>query len=124
MSALMAGLVLWASRRVIGEVRATPTALEVRTGSRRRRYAWGSLRQLDQREGHWIIQTVDGDLRLPPSMGGKEKLLEAVRNAIEARGRGLALPRLSADVPEAALSRAGAGAVDVERGLSHVDDNG
>jgi hypothetical protein len=108
--------------RRISEVRATPTDLDVHTDTGWRKYPWGGLQRLARRGVFWVVSTVDGDLWLPPRLRNERTLLEAIRYAIEARRRGFALPRMSADVSEAALSRADAGVVDVERGLSRAEE--
>jgi hypothetical protein len=108
--------------RRIAEIRATPTELDVRTDSGWRKYAWHGLRRLVHRKQFWVVSTADGDLWLPPWLSNRETLLAAIRQAIDARQRGFALPRMSADVSQAALSRAGAGEVSVERGLSQAEE--
>lgn len=110
-------------RREAREVRATTTALDVRTASGWRRYPWGGLHRVVRHSAFWVVHTVDGDLCLPKELSHVQTLLGAIRNAIHARHRGYALPRMGEDVPDAALSRAVAGKVSVERGLSRADDD-
>jgi hypothetical protein len=112
----------WRRGRRIRELRATPDALDVRSDTGRRKYAWGSLHSVVQRGVYTVVSTDDGDLWLPPGLSNEKWLMAAVRGAIRAGERGLALPRMSADVPQAALSRAGACGVSVERGLSVADE--
>jgi len=108
--------------RQMREIRATPRELDVRTGRGWRKYAWGGLHGLEKRGEVWIAKSVDGDIVLLPQLRNREKVLEAIRNAIDARQRGFALPRMSADVPQAALSRAMAGEASAERGLSRAEE--
>jgi hypothetical protein len=109
------------SRR-IREVRATPTELDVRFDTGWRRYAWGGIYSFVPRGLYWMVSTVEGDLLLPPFVNRGRTLLEAMREAIDARQRGFALPRMSADIPDAALSRAASAEVTIERGLSRAED--
>jgi hypothetical protein len=106
----------------ISEVRASPTDLDVRSDTGWHKYPWGGLLRLVPRGRFWVVSTVDGDLWLPPGLKHGKTLLAAIRQAIEARQRGFALPRMSADVSQAALSRAEAGAMDAERGLSVAEE--
>jgi hypothetical protein len=112
----------WRRGRRIREVRATPDELDVRSDTGWRKYAWGSLHSVVQRSVYTVVSTDDGDLWLPPGLSNEKWLMAAVRGAIRAGERGLALPRMSADVPEAALSRAGAAEVSLERGLSQAEE--
>jgi hypothetical protein len=112
---------MWRGRR-ISEIRATPTELDVRTDTGWRKYAWTGLRRVVRRDNYWVVNTVDGDLLLPPLLSSRETLLAAICQAIDARQRGFALPRMSADVPQAALSRAEGGEVSLERGLSQAEE--
>ncbi|MBI5831655.1 MAG: hypothetical protein HZB16_04995 [Armatimonadetes bacterium] len=103
--------------RRVREVRATPASLDVRSEAGWHTYAWGGLRSVSKRGLFWVVATTDGDLWLPPRLVGGERLLHAIREAIKARRQGFELPRLTGDVPEAALSRAEL-RVETERALS------
>jgi hypothetical protein len=115
--ALLAPVLLGMLSLVVSEVRALPEGLDVRRGRRWQRYAWGSLWSLQRRGGDWRLETRDGPVPLPSWLAGRDRLLEVIRKAIAAREAGQALPRMAADVPESALSRAEA-QVDAGRGLS------
>jgi hypothetical protein len=104
------------------EVRATPTELDVRTDFGWHRYAWGGIHGVVERLGFAQVTTVDGDLWLPFDLTHDDRLLSALRAAIDARRRGMALPPAPAEVSDAALSRAGEAELSVERGLSVVED--
>ena len=108
--------------RRTSKVRATPTTLAVRTDAGWRQHAWGSFENLFQVGGLWVATTVDGDVWLPKDLTHLDTLLAAIRKAIDARRDGFALPRMGADVPDAALSRAASAEVTVERGLSRADE--
>jgi hypothetical protein len=108
--------------RQLREIRATGTDLDVRTGAGWHRYAWGGLQNLIQRGAFWVVSTVDGDLWLPPGLTNLDRLLPAIRKAIAAREQGLALPRMTADVPDAAISLSAAAPPSEERGLSRAED--
>ncbi|MBI5831661.1 MAG: hypothetical protein HZB16_05025 [Armatimonadetes bacterium] len=103
--------------RRVREVRATADGLEAHSGAGWQRYAWGGLKSLRRIGVFWVVTSTDGDLWLPPGLAHRERLLHAIRQAIEARQAGFSLPRMSGEVPAAALSRA-ALSVDAERGLS------
>jgi hypothetical protein len=106
----------------IQDLRATPTELDVRTEAGWRKYAWSSFQSVQRSGNVWVASTADGDLWLPTDLPHLPTLLSAIRHAIDARQRGLALPRMSADIPDSALSRAGSDDVSIERGLSRADD--
>jgi hypothetical protein len=103
------------------EVRAGGAELDVRTAAGWRRQAWSGLRSLARRGQFWVVETADGELWLPPELTNLELLLHAIRQAIDARSQGLVLPRMTADVPAAALSLSAAAAAD-GRGLSRADE--
>lgn len=102
----------------VDEVRATGTELEVHSDTGWHRYAWGGLRQLTTLYEFRVVSTPDGDLWLPPDLTDRDRLLFAMRQAIDARQQGQALPRLTAGVPETALSLARSGTTEADRGLS------
>ncbi len=107
----------------IEAVRATADALEVQDARGRwRRFAWGSLRYLIPFGRFQVLSTPEGDVALPPRLTNADRLLGAIEQAIAARRRGLALPRMTGEgVPEGAISRAGAVEAAVERGLSRSE---
>ena len=107
----------------IREVRATPAEVNVRTDTGLRKCAWGDIRCLHRRGTFWIAGTIKGDLWLPPDLSNRDALLSAIRQAVDARQRGFALPRMTADIPDAALSRAASAEVSTDRGLSRADDD-
>ncbi len=103
--------------RGISQIRATADCLEVRGTEGWRSYAWGGIKSLRRVGVFWVATTTEGDLWLPPDLRCRERLLAAMRGAIDARRQGFTLPRLTGDVPAAALSPAVL-RVDAERGLS------
>jgi hypothetical protein len=105
------------------EVCAKPECLEVRTGNHRLllRLAWGSLWSLSNETHGWLLRTRDGDLMLSTRLSNFERLRSAIYRAIEANQSGQALPRMTDEVPDAALSRAEA-TVEVDRGLSAAEE--
>ncbi len=111
----------WRADRRVRRVVATPEALEVELPGARRRYPWGSVRQVARRGLYWVITTSHGDIWLPPLLAGRRPLLRAVANAIDARRQGMALPRMGGDVPAGAISRV-ALELDADRGLSRGDE--
>ncbi len=112
-----------ASEQQVEAVRATADALEVQDARGRwRRFAWGSLRRLTPFGRFQVLSTPEGDVALPPRLTNADRLLGAIEQAIAARRRGLALPRMTGEgVPEGAISRASEVEVAVERGLSRPD---
>lgn len=109
---------------LVDRFRATPESLEFHHLEHGwQSCAWGSLRELTADGRAWLLTTSRGDYRLDRSLTHLEPLLDAVRQALAARRGGLALPRLSGDVPETALSRARV-EVDAQRGLSRGEEPG
>ncbi|MBI5835156.1 MAG: hypothetical protein HZB16_22860 [Armatimonadetes bacterium] len=106
-------------RRVL-EIQARGAELDVLTDEGWRRYAWGSFLSLGQRGLFWVIGTPQGDIWLPPGLPQLERLLRAVQSSIEARKRGWSMPRMTADVSEAAISLVREQSSEVERGISPV----
>lgn len=116
----------WLARRLLAkrpesgqvcEVRATPCAIEMRTYAGWRTVPWGAI--VGRRGGRLAtaLTTLRGDFILPFNLSQRSRLLAALDQAIAARRAGLTLPRLTGDIPEAALSPAEL-RVDAERGLS------
>lgn len=103
--------------RRVREVRAGIEGLSVRSSAGWRSLSWAGLREVGRRGLFRVVTSDEGDLWLPPGLRGGERLLNAIGGAIRARERGYLLPRLSAEVPDGALSAAEC-AVDEARGLS------
>ena len=55
---------------------------------------------------------------LPPGLPELERLLRAVQSSIDARRQGWSMPRMTADVSEAAISLVREQSVEGERGIS------
>lgn len=104
-------------RRVL-EIQARGAELDVLTDTGWRRYAWGSFLSLTQRGLYWAIGTPQGDIWLPPGLPELERLLRAVQSSIDARRQGWSMPRMTADVSEAAISLVREQSVEGERGIS------
>jgi hypothetical protein len=107
----------------VAELRARGDGLELRARGRWRRLAWGALLGLERRRWHWLLRTDAGRFRLPAGLTQLDRLLPAIRQAIAAREQGLALPRMTADVPDAAISLSAAQSPGEERGLSRFEDS-
>ena len=120
-------ITFWAIRRYgakrpeyarVLEARASSEALSVRTDSGWRNVPWGALLRTNRSVAGWtFVSTTQGDLMVPRWLSGHRQLMRAIDEAIAARRAGLRLPRMTSDVPAAALSPAEL-SVDAERGLS------
>jgi hypothetical protein len=99
-------------------LRVTGRELRVRTGAGWRRCRWADLRGLHQEGEFLVLDTLDGDLWLPPDMEGMDRVARAVRHAVAAVEAGHALPGWGEHVPDAAISRLPAGEAKPDRGLS------
>lgn len=106
--------------RRIHQIDATPSAIEARSDVGWHAHGWGSLRGIEQRGRFTVVSTTDGDLWLTPDLTHRDRLLDAIRSAIDAHAEGLVLPRPVGHVPETALSPAELSQVGADRGVSRV----
>ncbi len=107
-------------RRSVREARADAQGLRFRVPSGWRDVGWDDLLEVRDNSEPRVVQTRRGEFWLTSDLPGRDRLLAAMRRAIEAREHGAALPRLAASAPDAALSRVTDTPPDAERGLSEV----
>ena len=88
-------------------------------------HAWSGIRSVVRRGLFWYVNTTDGGFHIPVGLSNQDRLLHAIRQAIELRRSRLSLPRMTDNLTDAALSRAAAEPFPQERSLSlHTDDEG
>ena len=109
-------------RRSVSAVRADGDGLDFRVPSGWRQVAWADLLEVGETSEPTVVQTRQGEFWLPSDLPQRDRLLTALRRALEARARGERLPGRMTDVPEGALSLSRGQVPGEDRGLSVAED--